>query len=366
VHYTPIIKIVDLIVTIKIGSNVLTKKDGSLNKARMAQLVSQISKLRDNGDQVILVSSGAVAAGRSIVAEPKISDAVSQRQLWSAIGQAQLINIYSDLFAIYDLKCAQLLVTKDDFRGRRHYLNLTNCLEALLEDGIVPIVNENDAISITDLMFTDNDELSAMVASVSDSSSLIILSNVNGIYDGNPTDENSELITMVSLEDNSVEDGIQTTKSEVGRGGMATKYHAARKMASQGVEVIIANGKVDDIINLVLTDERTPCTRFEADKKQSPVKKWIAQSDGFEKGVIVISQNAIEALLAPHATSLLPIGVVDIQGEFRKKDIVSIESASGERIGLGRTSLSSEDLKVVMGKKGEHFVVHYDYLFLDN
>lgn len=354
-----------MVVTIKIGSNVLTKDDGSLNKARMAHLVSQIAAVREQGHQVLLVSSGAVAAGRSLIAEPKQSDVVSQRQLWSAIGQAQLINIYSDLFDIYGLKCAQLLVTKDDFRDRKHYLNLTNCLEALLDDGIVPIVNENDAISVTELMFTDNDELSAMVAAMSDSSSLVILTNVDGIYDGNPADEGSSVIPQVKFSDTGIEDSIQTTKSNFGRGGMVTKYNTARKMAGQGIEVVIANGTTDGILSSLLDDDKTICTRFLAKKKQSPVKKWIAQSEGFEKGAIIINKCAIEALAQPRAVSLLPIGVVGLSGDFHKNDIIRIEGENGERIGLGRTALSSDKLRPLMGFKGERYVVHYDYLFLD-
>lgn len=352
-------------ITIKIGSNVLTREDGALNKARMAHLVSQISRLRDMGHQVILVSSGAVAAGRSIIAEPRHHDVVAQRQIWSAVGQAQLINIYSNLFDIYDIKCAQLLVTKDDFRDRKHYLNLTNCLDALLDDGILPIVNENDAISVTELMFTDNDELSAMMAGMSNSDALLILSNVDGIFDGNPTDPNSQIIRSVGADDKGIEDSIQTTKSNFGRGGMATKYNTSRKMASQGIEVVIANGHTDNIILSVFTDIETACTRFEACKKQSPVKKWIAQSTGFEKGTVVINPKAIDALTKPVAASLLPIGVIDVRGEFKKGDIVSLESDRGERVGLGRVSVSSKKLSQVKGVKGEAYVIHYDYLSLD-
>ena len=352
-------------VTIKIGSKVLTCEDGSLNKARMVELVSQIAKIRDQGHQVLLVSSGAVAAGRALVAHPKQHDLVSRRQLWSAIGQAQLINIYSELFDLYGLKCAQLLVTKDDFRDRRHYLNLTNCLEALLDDGIVPIVNENDAISVTELMFTDNDELSGMVAAMSDSSSLLILTNVDGIYDGNPSDEGSQVIKTVKYRDTGIEDNIQTSKSNFGRGGMVTKYNTARKMAAQGIDVIIANGMTDGIIPSVLVDDAILCTRFKARKKQSPVKKWIAQSDGFEKGTIVIDKRAIEVLAEPRAISLLPVGVVGVTGDFHKNDIVCIEGEDGQRIGLGRVACSAEKLNEVMGKSGEHYVIHYDYLFME-
>lgn len=352
-------------ITIKIGSNVLTCEDGSLDKARMVQLVGQIASIREQGHQVLLVSSGAVAAGRSLIANPKQHDVVSQRQLWSALGQAQLINIYSGLFDIYGLKCAQLLVTKDDFRDRKHYLNLTNCLEALLDDGIVPIINENDAISVTELMFTDNDELSAMVAAMSDSSSLVILTNVDGIYDGNPSDEGSKVIRTVSFSDTGIEDSIQTSKSSFGRGGMVTKYNTARKMAGQGTEVIIANGMTEGILVSVLKDENTICTRFKPRKKQSPVKKWIAQSDGFEKGAITISKRAVEALSEPRAISLLSVGVVGVVGDFHENDIVRIVSEEGQRIGLGRIAFEADKLREVMGKKGERYVIHYDYLFLD-
>ncbi len=355
-----------MIITIKIGSNVLTKKDGSLDQARMVELVRQISMVRQMGHQVILVSSGAVAAGRSIVSEPKMKDTVSQRQLWSALGQAQLINIYSNLFSIYGLKCAQLLVTKDDFRDRKHYLNFTNCLDALLEDGIVPIVNENDAISITELMFTDNDELSAMVASTSDSSQLIILTNVDGIYNGHPDNADSSLISLVQANEKGIENYIQATKSNFGRGGMLTKFNTARKMTSQGVEVVMANGKRDAIILDVIEKNDTPCTRFLASEKKSPIKRWIAQSEGFEKGTIVINEKAFKALLEPTVKSLLPIGVIDVKGNFHEGDVVRIESETGVRVGLGRTSFNIDELRKVMGKKGEHHVVHYDYLFLDH
>jgi glutamate 5-kinase len=352
-------------ITIKVGSNVLTREDGSLNKEKMAQLVSQISQLKKKNYNVILISSGAVAAGRSIVSSPKQSDTISQRQIWSAVGQAQLINVYSDLFEIYNLNCAQLLVTKDDFRDRIHYLNLTNCLDALLKEGVVPIINENDAISVTELMFTDNDELSAMVCSMTNSSKLFILTNVDGIYDGDPSNANSKVIPEVSIDDMDITDSIQSAKSGFGRGGMITKYNTARKMAAQGINVIIANGNNENIILNILDEKETPHTSFLACKKQSPVKKWIAQSDGFEKGVITVNQGAKEALLSSHARSLLPVGVVSVDGEFYENDIIRIEDENHKKIALGRTTYSSSDLSKNRGKHGERPVVHYDYLFLD-
>lgn len=353
-----------MITTIKVGSNVLTKQDGSLDKARMADLVHQIVKLRQMGHQVVLVSSGAMAAGRALVPVPKQSDTVSQRQLWSALGQAQLINVYSELFAIYDVKCAQLLVTKDDFRDREHYLNLTNCLDALLDEDIIPIVNENDAISVTALMFTDNDELSSMLASMSDATSLVILTNVDGIFTGHPDDENSVLIKRVTVDDSSIEENISSTKSGFGRGGMVTKYNTARKMASQGVEVVIANGTREGGLLQVIQGSDC-CTRFVPEKKHSSIKKWIAQSAGFAKGVVVVDQKAVEVLRGPRVASLLPVGVTQVKGQFSKNDIIRIEDEQGCRVGIGCVSMSSKKLEKIIGVHGEHFVVHYNYLFVD-
>ncbi len=222
-------------ITIKIGSNVLTKKDGSLDFTRMSELVDQIAELHKQGVEIILVSSGAVAAGRNRVLADKL-DSVSARQLFSAIGQVKLINRYYMLFRDYNITCGQVLTTKESLGTRGHYLNQRNCMQVMINHGVIPIVNENDTISVTELMFTDNDELSGLVATMMDSEALIILSNIDGIYNGNPSDPGVKVIREVLPGKRDLSEYIQTSKSSFGRGGMQTKTNIAGKVADEGVE----------------------------------------------------------------------------------------------------------------------------------
>ena len=209
-------------IAVKIGSNVLTRKDGTLDITRMSALVDQIAELHHRGIGVIMISSGAVASGRSELRENKKLDAVSARQLYSAVGQAKLINRYYELFREHGIACGQVLTTKENFSTRRHYLNQKHCMEVMLANDVIPIVNENDTVSVTELMFTDNDELSGLIATMMDMQALVILSNIDGVYDGNPNDEGAKVITDIELQ-NDVSEFIQDGKSTFGRGGMATK-----------------------------------------------------------------------------------------------------------------------------------------------
>ena len=249
-------------IAVKIGSNVLTRRDGALDVTRMSAIVDQVAELHKRGMQVILVSSGAVASGRSEIHPSHTLDEVSSRQLYSAIGQAKLMGKYYTFFREHGITCGQVLTTKEGLDKEDHYLNQQHCMEVMLAEGVIPIVNENDTLSITELMFTDNDELSGLMAQMMQVDGLIILSNSDGIYDGNPADPDSRVIRSVSATDD-MEQYIQTSKSSLGRGGMLTKCHVARRVAAQGIPVVIANGKHEDIL-LALIDkpEETICTRF--------------------------------------------------------------------------------------------------------
>lgn len=353
-------------IVIKVGSNVLTRKDGTLDVTRMSALVDQIAQLRQNSIEVILVSSGAVASGRS---ELKLSehrlDTTSQRQLFSAVGQAKLINRYYELFRDHGIAVGQVLTMKENFGTRRHYLNQKNCMTVMLENGVIPIVNENDTISVTELMFTDNDELSGLIASMMDADTLIILSNIDGIYNGSPAEPNSQVIREIGQKMD-LTNYIQTNKSSFGRGGMLTKTNIARKVADEGIEVIIANGKRDDILLHLLLDNNAICTRFIPKSKSiSGVKKWIAHSEGFAKGEITINEKALEALRGDRAVSILPIGIIEVTGEFEKDDIIRIMDADGALIGVGKANCTSVQAKAAMGKHAGRPVVHYDYLYLE-
>ena len=250
-------------IAVKVGSNVLTRRDGTLDITRMSAIVDQVAELHKRGMQVILVSSGAVASGRSEISPSHTLDEVSSRQLYSAIGQAKLMGKYYTLFREHGITCGQVLTTKEGLDKEDHYLNQQRCMEVMLAEGVIPIVNENDTLSITELMFTDNDELSGLMAQMMQVDELIILSNIDGIYDGNPADPASRVIRSVAATDD-MEQYIQSEKSSLGRGGMLTKCHIARKVASEGIPVVIANGKTEDILlHLIDQADETICTRFE-------------------------------------------------------------------------------------------------------
>ena len=354
-------------IAIKIGSNVLTRQDGTLDITRMSALVDQVAELHHEGMEIVLISSGAVASGRSEVKVGKKLDSVSARQLYSAVGQAKLINRYYELFREHGLKCGQVLTTKENFGSRTHYLNQKHCMEVMLEHGVIPIVNENDTISVTELMFTDNDELSGLIATMMGMDALIILSNIDGIYNGNPADPASQVIPVVERGKTDLASYVQTGRSSFGRGGMLTKCHIAQKVADEGIMVVIANGKRSNILlDLLKHLEETPCTRFlPAVKPVSSVKKWIAHSEGFAKGEIHINKGAEEALLAPKATSLLLVGVTQVVGDFEKDDIVRIVNEEGRLLGVGCAGYGSEEARALMGSRDRKPLVHYDYLYID-
>lgn len=353
-------------IAIKVGSNVLSRKDGSLDITRISALVDQISELRKQNYEVILISSGAVAAGKTIVKPKGKLDVVSSRQIYSAVGQARLIHQYYTLFDYYNIPCGQVLTTKENFATRHHYLNQRNCMSYMLENGIIPIVNENDTISVTELMFTDNDELSGLVATMMNCEKLIILSNIDGIYNGNPADKSSVVIQEIDTQKDNIEEFIQSSKSSAGRGGMQTKYNIARKIAEEGVEVIIANGKKENILTDLINDSNTLCTRFiPSSKGVSTVKKWIAHSESFAKGEIHINAGAREVLTSDSAVSLLPVGITHINGMFEANDIVKIIDENGLQIGVGCSAFDSEEVESLIGQSNSKPIVHYDYLYID-
>jgi len=251
-------------IVVKVGSNVLTRDDGKLDVTRMSALVDQIAWLKRNDYEVILVSSGAVACGRRELKVDHSLDSVEQRQLYSALGQVKLIGLYYDLFREFHIHVGQVLTMKENFQPGEQYENQRACMKVMLENGVLPIVNENDTVSVTELMFTDNDELSGLIAQMMQADTLILLSNIDGIYSGNPDDPQSQLIRDVE-KGADLSQYIQTEKSAFGRGGMHSKYTTASKLSQQGIRVIIANGERENIlIDLVERPQETPHTDFKS------------------------------------------------------------------------------------------------------
>ena len=349
------------------GSNVLTRADGTLDMTRMSALSDQIATLHKRGVEIVLISSGAVASGKSVMSVNKKMDEVDRRQLFSAVGQAKLINHYWELFREHGIIVGQVLTTKENFADRHHYLNQRNCMQVMLRNNVLPIVNENDTVSVQELMFTDNDELSGLIATMMDMEALIILSNVDGIYDGDPQSTTTKIIEKITPEQN-IEEFILPQKSSFGRGGMRTKINIARRVAEQGIDVFVANGRSENILLKILDTEssETVYTHFIASKNNvSSVKKWIAQSEGFAKGEIYINEKAAAALTVAKAVSLLPVGVVRIEGEFEKDDLVKIFDNEEKLLGIGKTQYDSKKARLLLGQKNQKPIVHYDYLYIE-
>lgn len=351
------------VLVIKIGSNVLTQPNGLPDLERMQHLVNQIQSLIASGKKVVLVSSGAVAFGRQSIPLPEKLNPVFKKQIWASTGQIRLINQYQQFFGSLNQHIAQILVTKEDFRDRKHFLNMKNCIEALLQQGILPIINENDTVTITELMFTDNDELASLTAAMINADTLMLLTNVDGIFTGNPSDPSSELVEKVAFSMPEVSNYISATKSSFGRGGMLTKYTMAKKSADLGIQVIIANGKREGVLN-EFAAKTLRCTWFEPQKVKNATKKWLAHGAQYYKGEVTINEGAKISLTSSVIRSLLPVGITKIEGEFSKGDILLIRDEAGHKTGLGRAEYTSKLALERMGQKNQKPLIHYDYLYL--
>ena len=249
-------------IVVKVGSNVLTRKDGKLDRTRVSALVDQIAWLHNNGHEVILVSSGAMASGRGELKVDHNLDSVEQRQLFSALGQAKLIGLYYDLFREYGMHVGQVLTMKENFEPGEQYENQKACMTVMLENDVIPIVNENDTVSVTELMFTDNDELSGLIAGMVGAQALVLLSNIPGLYDRRPDDPQAQVIRTVRCSDD-LSGCIREERSAFGRGGMYSKYNTARRVAAGGIRVLIADGKREHILeDLLERPEQTVFTEF--------------------------------------------------------------------------------------------------------
>ncbi len=248
-------------IVVKVGSNVLTRQDGKLDVTRMSALVDQIAKLRHEGYEIILVSSGAMASGRGELHVDHDLDSVEQRQLFSAIGQVKLVGLYYDLFREYGIHVGQVLTMKENFQPGEQYQNQRACMTVMLENDVLPIVNEIDTVSVTELMFTDNDELSGLIAQMMKAETLILLSNIDGIFDRHPDDPEAKLIREVAP-GRDLSEYIQPEKSAFGRGGMHSKYTTASKVQKAGIRVIIANGERENILPGLLQKQNVPHTEF--------------------------------------------------------------------------------------------------------
>ncbi len=334
-------------IVVKVGSNVLTEDHG-LNLTAIESVSHQICSLIEDGLEVILVSSGAMAAGVKKVGLDKRPDEIPKRQAVAAVGQARLILEYEKAFARYHQKVAQILLTGDDLNNRKRYLNARNTLRTLLSWHVVPIVNENDTVMIEEIQFGDNDNLAAMITLLMDADILINLTDIDGLYNKDPrTNLDAALISVVPVIGSDIEKFAGSIPGALGTGGMLSKITAARKVTAAGVPMIIANGSKPDILKKMFSGKDLGTFFVPKKKKLKSRKCWIAFTLK-PKGIIRIDDGAAKAIL-DRGKSLLPSGIVGVEGEFKVGDPVEFRKGHGERLGTGLVNYSSADIHKIMG-----------------
>jgi glutamate 5-kinase len=348
---------------IKVGTGVITTTDGMLDTDVLSSLCAQIAALRRRHIDVVLVSSGAVGAGRSQLVGGSVS-LPADKQVAAAVGQVTLMSSYAELFGHHGITCAQVLVTKADFRDRTHYLNMRTCFENLLVNGVVPVVNENDVVATSELLFTDNDELAGLVAAQLNVNGVILLTSVAGVLAPNELGELTVVPTLTLLDVAGMKKHILPTKTAFGRGGMLTKFGVAHKLALLGIPTHIACGRDADILAAIADGKRVG-TVFEPAKRAPHVKRRVAHSEGLTKGTVYINEGAEHALRSSErVASLLPVGIIGIDGLFQKGDVIEIRNEHDERVGYGLARYGSEHARSMIGVRGGRALVHYNYLFV--
>jgi glutamate 5-kinase len=349
----------------KFGTGLLTSGTDHLDLQVMSSLVEQIAQLHSQGKEIVIISSGAIASGRQKLKKVPERKNTPFKQVLASVGQSQLMYTYEQLFSQYDITVAQALLTKEDISDRSGYLNARNTLLALIELGIICIVNENDVVAIDEiegLKFGDNDNLSAMVANLVDADLLALLTNTGGLYTTDPLyNPQAQLIRRVDKIDAEIERMASDTAGRQGVGGMITKIEAAKLATSSGVNVIIADGREPDILVRISQGEDTG-TFFPAQvNKMESKKRWML-SGLASKGKVTVDKGAVLAL-TEHNKSLLPAGIMKAEGEFQRGDIVDILDEQGKHIGYGISNYSSSDLAIIGGKHSDNIpsLLGYDY-----
>lgn len=338
-------------VVVKVGTNMLTAGTDRLDLAVMANLVSQIARIKAQGCQVVLVSSGAVAAGKARLRQSAPQDELPTRQVWAAIGQSLLMEAYDQLFRWHDITLAQALLTRSDLQNRLSYLNARNTFLGLLNLGVVPVVNENDVVAVeelADVRIGDNDNLSALVAALVEADALVLLTDIDGLYSADPRRApDAELLPVVERIDASIEALAGGTVSGRGIGGMVTKLQAGRLATAAGVAMIIANGSTPDVLPRLAAGEPLgtlfpPSATFLESRK-----RWML-AGLTKRGSLTVDRGAAEAMRRRN-TSLLPAGVVEVEGEFRRGDIIAVHDAAGAALAYGIANYDSDDARKLKG-----------------
>lgn len=351
-------------IVVKIGSSVLVEKGVGLDLVAFSTLAKQIAGLHSRSREITLVTSGAIAAGMEKLGHTKRPDSIPQIQAAAAVGQTHLMKIYQDCFANYHKKVAQILLTHDDLSDRRRYLNARNTLLTLLNLGFIPVVNENDTVAVEEIKFGDNDNLSAVVTSLVGADLLIILSDIEGLYDHDPkSGEEANLIHLVENIDREIASCATETDNPLCVGGMASKIEAARKAVRFGVSTVVANGKGEGILNRILDGELVGTLFLPLADRLSSRKQWIAY--GLKPaGQLVVDEGAKNAIVSA-GKSLLPTGVVDVRGDFERGDSVSCYDPGGKEFARGLVNYNRQELESIQGKKSKEIEPTIGYKYTD-
>ncbi|MEI6222038.1 MAG: glutamate 5-kinase [bacterium] len=347
-------------IIIKVGTASLTRGKNALDQSYMEELTHAIAALKKQNKQVILVTSGAMGASKEFLKlKATKKKGTTTRQAMAAVGQIYLMKIYWELLGKHNLIAAQVLLTREDFNHRKRYLNLRNTLLNLLQENVIPIINENDVVATEELEgvnFGDNDTLSALVSTAIDADLLIILSDIEGLYTNNPKkDPTAKLIKIVKKIDKTIESAINEDKSKLGvwgggAGGMQTKINAARIATEHGTEMVIASGEKPAIIGQIVNNQEKKSTRFlPLTTKEKNKKKWLATYATNGKAKLFIDQNAEKALLANK--SLLPVGIKKVEGKADRGDTVEIYNENDEKIAKGLLEYSLDDINKIKNKR---------------
>ena len=346
---------------VKLGTNVLTAGTDHLHRPRLVELVRQIAQARASGVEVVLVSSGAVAAGRERLQFPPRRRDMPFKQLLAAVGQSRLMHLYEQIFDLYSIPVAQALLTREDLRDRRRYLNARNTLLACLLHGVLPIINENDAVAVDAIRFGDNDTLSALVANLVDADLLLILTDIAGLYSSDPRrDPSAQLIPEVRAITDEIY-ALAGAAADRGTGGMRTKIQAADLATRSGTAVVIASGAEREVISRVLAGEALG-TRFPAIVSHlEGRKRWIL-AETVRHSRVVADDGAARALIEG-GKSLLPAGIVSVAGDFERGQTIRIYTIAGQEIARGLTQYSARDLQLIKGLRSAQIAetLGYDY-----
>ncbi|MCK8815884.1 glutamate 5-kinase [Natroniella sulfidigena] len=334
-------------IVVKIGSSTLTYQNSKLNLNRIEKLIRDVVDLKHQGKEVILVSSGAIAAGVGGLNLEHSPETIPQKQALAAIGQGLLMKTYQKLFSEYDQQVAQVLLTQKDLTDRKRYLNSRNTLNQLLEYDVIPIVNENDTIAVNEIKFGDNDTLSALVSGLVDADLLVVLSDIDGLYTADPrSNPEAEMISQVEKISKQIEDLAGTAGTERGTGGMVTKIRAAKIATKAGISLVIANGSEDQILSQISSGQEKG-TLFSPQQGLASREKWIAFNLDVQ-GDIIIDSGAAKAI-DEQGSSLLPCGVVRATGRFKAGDVVDLVDEAGNRLARGLVNYSQSEVEKIKG-----------------